>query len=53
MNKDKIFIEQEAPEKNTDNAFIQVGEDGKPEVPDTKQSSEIKEDTTAENSSKQ
>ena len=28
------FPEQEAPSKNTDNAFVQVGEDGKPSIPD-------------------
>ena len=28
------FPEQEAPRKNTDNAFVQVGEDGKPSMPD-------------------
>lgn len=27
------FEEQEAPLKNTDNAFVKVGEDGKPEMP--------------------
>lgn len=28
------FQEQEAPQKNTDNAFVQVGEDGKPQMPE-------------------
>lgn len=28
------FPEQEAPRKNTDKAFVQVGEDGKPSIPD-------------------
>ena len=28
------FQEQDAPQKNTDNAFVQVGEDGKPQVPE-------------------
>ena len=27
------FPEQEAPEKNTDNAFVQVGKDGSPVIP--------------------
>jgi hypothetical protein len=31
-NNDR-FQEQEAPRKNTDNAFVKVGEDGKPEMP--------------------
>jgi hypothetical protein len=31
MNKEQVkFDEQEAPEKNTDSAFVQVGADGKP-----------------------
>ena len=35
MNKDNLqFEEQEAPEKNTDHAFVQVGADGKPVIPD-------------------
>ena len=37
MNNEKDkFNEQEAPEKNTDAAFVQVGADGKPVMPDTK-----------------
>jgi hypothetical protein len=28
------FQEQDAPQKNTDNAFVQVGEDGKPQMPE-------------------
>ncbi len=31
-NEDK-FREQEAPLKNTDQAFVQVGEDGHPQMP--------------------
>ncbi len=27
--------EQDAPQKNTDNAYVKVGEDGKPEMPET------------------
>jgi hypothetical protein len=35
MNKDDLKLEpQEAPEKNTDAAFVQVGADGKPKMPD-------------------
>lgn len=33
MDNDKKFPEQEAPDKNTDNAFVQVGENGAPVVP--------------------
>ena len=38
MNKEQVkFDEQEAPEKNTDSAFVQVGADGKPVMdPDSK-----------------
>jgi hypothetical protein len=35
MEDNKTFPEQEAPTKNTDNAFIQVGKDGSPVVPQT------------------
>jgi hypothetical protein len=35
MDSENKFPEQEAPAKNTDNAFIQVGEDGSPVVPST------------------
>lgn len=35
MNNDKQkFDTQEAPEKNTDAAFVQVGTDGKPQLPE-------------------
>jgi hypothetical protein len=35
MNNDKqTFDKQEAPEKNTDAAFVQVGADGKPVTPE-------------------
>ena len=33
MENDNKFPEQQAPEKNTDNAFVQVGKDGEPVVP--------------------
>ena len=33
MDNDKKFPEQQAPEKNTDKAFVQVGEDGAPVIP--------------------
>ena len=45
MNSDDKFPEQEAPEKNTDNAFVQVGEDGAPAIPSTgDKKSDIKKD---------
>jgi hypothetical protein len=49
MNNDNKFPEQEAPEKNTDKAFVQVGKDGAPHMPDTddkKGDSKQEEDTT-------
>jgi hypothetical protein len=37
MNKDNQKLnEQEAPEKNTDSAFVKVGTDGKPVMEDNK-----------------
>jgi hypothetical protein len=33
-NNEKRFPEQEAPEKNTDDAFVQVGKDGHPVMPE-------------------
>ncbi len=33
MENEKKFQEQEAPLKNNDNAFVQVGKDGKPVMP--------------------
>jgi hypothetical protein len=36
MDNENKFPEQEAPEKNTDNAFVRVGEDGSPVMPSTK-----------------
>ena len=40
MDKNKNLEEQEAPEKNTDNAFVRVREDGKPEIPDRNNTNE-------------
>lgn len=33
MDNDKKFPEQEAPAKNTDDAFVQVDENGSPVIP--------------------
>lgn len=46
MNNDNKFPEQEAPQKNTDDAFVQVGKDGSPVVPkgDEKKTDVNKED---------
>ena len=50
MNKeDNKLNEQQAPEKNTDAAFVQVGTDGKPVMPDADQT----EQTTDANTPKQ
>lgn len=34
-NENEKLNEQEAPEKNGDKAFVQVGADGKPVMPDS------------------
>lgn len=48
MQNDNKFPEQQAPEKNTDNAFVQVGKDGAPDIPakDEKKTGKEKEDNT-------
>ena len=35
MNKQDKLHNQEAPSKNTDKAFVQVGKDGEPVIPKT------------------
>jgi hypothetical protein len=35
MENDNKFPEQKAPEKNTDDAFVEVGQDGSPVQPST------------------
>jgi hypothetical protein len=40
MENNNKFPEQEAPTKNTDKAFVQVGEDGSPVIPPTDKKSE-------------
>ncbi len=45
MNDPKEKLrEQEAPEKNTDNAFVQVSSDGSPEMPEAKEQDEAEEE---------
>jgi hypothetical protein len=46
MDNENKFPEQHAPEKNTDNAYVRVGENGEPEMPssDNKKSDIEKED---------
>ena len=34
MDNENKFPQQEAPEKNTDDAFVQVGERGEPTIPE-------------------
>ncbi|MCW3109522.1 MAG: hypothetical protein JWQ09_4028 [Segetibacter sp.] len=47
MENENKFPEQEAPEKNTDKAFVQVGKDGAPVIPsmDEKKTDIEKEDS--------
>jgi len=33
-DKEKLFEEQQAPLKNTDHAFVQVGHNGEPVIPE-------------------
>ncbi len=42
MEKDKKFPQQDAPLKNTDNAFVKVTHDGSPQVPNIKETREEK-----------
>ncbi len=46
MDNNNKFPEQKAPEKNHDNAYVQVGEDGAPAIPpeNNKETDLIKED---------
>ena len=41
MNDDNKFPEQQAPEKNTDKAFVQVGKDGEPVMPSENDESSV------------
>jgi hypothetical protein len=49
MNKEKQKLnEQEAPEKNTDAAFVQVGTDGKPVMQDKQPTEQATDNTPKE-----
>ena len=45
---ERVLTEQEAPEKNTDHAFVQVGDDGKPVMPSVKEDESTGGDEPAE-----
>lgn len=47
MQTDKKFPEQDAPHKNTDDAFVKVGEDGSPVVPEEESQEQV--DTKEQN----
>ncbi|HZH64061.1 MAG TPA: hypothetical protein VEY10_04150 [Flavisolibacter sp.] len=48
------FPQQDAPEKNTDRAFVQVGADGQPVMPQTANDDNVtKEDTVVKENEKQ
>jgi hypothetical protein len=49
---ERNLTEQEAPEKNTDHAFVKVGDDGKPVMPDDKKERQQPDDEPAEGSLK-
>ncbi len=45
MNKEETRLqEQEAPAKNTDNAFVQVGANGEPQLPGEHQRADKQQD---------
>jgi len=52
MDKDRKMEPQEAPLKNTDNAFVRVSDDGSPSIPDTA-SEQPGEDAAAEQQRKE
>lgn len=45
MDNDKKFPEQEAPAKNTDDAFVQVDENGSPVIPSSDKKTDIEEES--------
>ncbi|MEJ7680457.1 MAG: hypothetical protein WKG06_21920 [Segetibacter sp.] len=54
MNNDNKFPEQEAPAKNTDDAFVQVSENGAPVMPsDTGKKTDIEKEDNNTTLSKQ
>ncbi|MBA2744618.1 MAG: hypothetical protein H0U44_00195 [Flavisolibacter sp.] len=57
MNKEKDqisndFQEQDAPLKNTDNAFVQVGTDGVPQIPNENEKAPSEENAKESHSDK-
>lgn len=48
-NRSTKFTEQEAPEKNTDNAYVKVGRDGQPEMPEEDKQDDTKEERSTGN----
>lgn len=42
--KEEQLIEQDAPLKNTDHAFVQVGKDGEPVIPQKHKNAKQEED---------
>ena len=53
MDKDQKLDKQEAPLKNTDNAFVQVSKDGSPAIPDNINNEQSQEDIQAEQQRKE
>lgn len=43
QSENEKFPEQNAPEKNTDKAFVKVGEDGSPVIPNSEEENKPKE----------
>lgn len=52
-DKKKILEEQEAPLKNTDDAFVQVGHDGEPVIPEAEEKKDERPDLSKHTTNKQ
>lgn len=50
-HNEKTLQEQQAPQKNTDHAFVQVGKNGEPVIPETAGNDQRKEDKRDDKSS--
>lgn len=53
MDKDQKFDKQDAPLKNTDDAFVQVSKDGSPSIPNNLNDEQSQEDIQAEQQRKE
>ena len=49
MDKKEQLDEQDEPHKNTDHAFVRVGEDGKPELPEDNNTNDGERNSSSNN----